>query len=146
MIVALHQLSHIIPMHGHLRSSYRPPSLHPPGPPPPPRTPPEGGTSIYVLFYDDDIPLPHYVKGKKKIGLEFPPPPPPPATFFWTGGALFQELAAQYRGILPPLTKHPGAAPDIGIQILSAFILLISSTSEKIIMNGLTVSKRRRVL
>ena len=64
---------------------------------------------------DNDTHIPHYdnvattfcISGRKHVAGSPPPPPPtlPPAE------RLFFSELSQHRGISPPLTKHPVAAP-----------------------------------
>ena len=61
---------------------------------------------------------------------ESTPPPPPPQkkkkkkkNQDWR--STFSGLATQHRCILPPLTKHPGAAPDSYYPALVLFLVLL---------------------
>ena len=61
------------------------------------------------------VPVPHYemcvenfLKSEKKMCRS--PPPPPPLSDFFRAGAKFYDIFV----ILPPLSKHPGAAPAVG--------------------------------
>ena len=49
---------------------------------------------------------------RKKVS-EYPPPPPPPAQRLFQRWRSISGMAQQWRGILPSLSKHPGAAPVI---------------------------------
>ena len=79
-----------------------------------------------VMNVDDDN-TPHplwkiwpqlYFSGRKNV---LGPRPPPRLS------DLFSGLMAQHRSILPPLTKHPGAAPDTrSVKTIFCFMIFVN--------------------